>query len=133
MPLISLHPMRDIKRGFEQLLINAFIENYNKHWNERKFRVSFTSITDTRIAPAVFDFSQYTQDNEPEDIKDKGALVLFLLKRDKQELAIVKKLIDGFIMNEYQNLYDLFDLCEEPDFAKRAHIAVYLKKTLLID
>lgn len=45
----------------------------------------------------------------------------------------MRKYISQFLQNEYQNLYDLFELCEETDFAKRAHIAVYLKKTLMID
>ena len=54
MPIASLFPLRDIKRGFEQQFINAFIENYNKYWNEKKFRVSFTSISDTRIHNEVY-------------------------------------------------------------------------------
>lgn len=76
------------------MLINAYIENYNKYWNERKFRVSFTSITDSRISQYIFNDSNYTADNEPEEIKDKGAMVLFILKRDQEELNHVKKLID---------------------------------------
>jgi hypothetical protein len=75
----------------------------------------------------------YGPENEPDEIHNKGVLVLFILRRDQTELNQVKKMINNFIMNEYQNLYDLFELCEEPDFAKRAHIAVYLKKCLLID
>eukprot|EP00347_Sterkiella_histriomuscorum_P005393 403356784 len=134
MPFIQICPMRDIKRGFEQLLINAFIENHNKHWNEKKFRISFTSITDPRISQQVFqEGSSYTQENEPELIANQGVMVIFILKRDLTELNHVTKLINGFIMREYQNLYDLFELCDETDFAKRAHIAVYLKKTQLID
>lgn len=54
MPIVSLMPLRDIKRGFEQQFINAFIENYNKYWNEKKFRVSFTSISDIRIHNEVY-------------------------------------------------------------------------------
>eukprot|EP00347_Sterkiella_histriomuscorum_P002188 403369127 len=134
LPVIKIFPMRDIKRGYEQFLIKAFIENRCQFWNDRQIRINFISISDSRISKYLYsEDSLYSEENEPQFIANKGTMVIFIPKRDQNELHMIEQLIIRFIQNAYQNLYDLFELCEERDFAKRSHIAVFLKNTEIID
>eukprot|EP00347_Sterkiella_histriomuscorum_P006611 403352110 len=134
LPVMKIFPMRDIKRGYEQFLIKAFIENRCQFWNDRQIRINFISISDSRISKYLYsEDSLYSEENEPQFIANKGTMVIFIPKRDQNELHMIEQLIIRFIQNAYQNLYDLFELCEERDFAKRSHIAVFLKNTEIID
>eukprot|EP00347_Sterkiella_histriomuscorum_P021017 403335583 len=134
MPCMHIVPMRDIQRGYEQMLIKAFIENHSRYWNDQQIRVNISSLSDPKLSKYLYTGdSIYSQENEPELIANQGVIVIFLLKRNLTELHNVVQLIYGFVLREYQNLYDLFKLCDETDFTKRAHIAVYLKNKKLID
>eukprot|EP00347_Sterkiella_histriomuscorum_P023572 403334128 len=105
MPHMQILPMRDIKRGFEQIISQEIYSG------------------DTF----------YSEENEPKLIANQGAMVISVFNRDQAELHHITELISGFILREYQNQYDLFELCDYTDFAGRAHIAIYLKKYELID
>eukprot|EP00347_Sterkiella_histriomuscorum_P001613 403371360 len=134
MPCMHIVPMRDIQRGYEQMLIKAFIENHSRYWNDQQIRVNISSLSDPKLSKYLYTGdSIYSQENEPELIANQGVVVIFVLKRNLTELHNVVQLIYGFVLREYQNLYDLFELCDETDFTKRAHIAVYLKNKKLID
>eukprot|EP00347_Sterkiella_histriomuscorum_P009645 403340414 len=134
MPNTSIHPLRHIRIGFEHFFINAFIKNYCKYWNDKNIMVNFISTGDPKISKYLYsEDSFYSETNQPEEIKYWAVVAISVLEKDKAELDHIRSLMNGFLLNEYLNQYELFCICGETDFASRAHIVVYLKKFKLID